>query len=379
MDPNIIIVGGGCAGMQLMYQLLQLPFEQTGTILLLERAAEPAKKSWCFWSKEPTLYEGLVSKKWSKISFASTHKQLTESIHPYQYNYINSDDFFQFHEQVLRDSNRVKRVKAEVKELISENTHVRVLTDQGEFNANLVYDSRIEFDRLPESANVLWQHFKGFFIETKEAIFDTETAMLMDFSIDQGDAVHFMYVLPFSSTQALVEFTVFSKLSAYQDAEYERYLKAYIDQKFNTSYKILRVESGRIPMTDFNFGSADDQRIRLIGSAAGAIKPTTGYAFNRIRKDTRDLVKCLDNPTLGPRTVFRKKRFRLYDKLLLMIIRDEPHQIRRVMEQLFYNNPFRRILDFLDEESSFRQEIAIFSQLPIRLFLKQVLKHVFAR
>ena len=379
MDPNIIIVGGGCAGMQLIYQLLQLPFEQTGTILLLERAAEPAKKSWCFWSKEPTLYEGLVSKKWSKISFASTHKQLTESIHPYQYNYINSDDFFQFHEQVLRDSNRVKRVKAEVKELISEDTHVRVLTDQGEFNANLVYDSRIEFDRLPESANVLWQHFKGFFIETKEAIFDTETAMLMDFSIDQGDAVHFMYVLPFSSTQALVEFTVFSKLSAYQDAEYERYLKAYIDQKFNTSYKILRVESGRIPMTDFNFGSADDQRIRLIGSAAGAIKPTTGYAFNRIRKDTRDLVKCLDNPTLGPRTVFRKKRFRLYDKLLLMIIRDEPHQIRRVMEQLFYNNPFRRILDFLDEESSFRQEIAIFSQLPIRLFLKQVLKHVFAR
>jgi lycopene beta-cyclase len=379
MDPNIIIVGGGCAGMQLIYQLLQLPFEQTGTILLLERAAEPAKKSWCFWSKEPTLYEGLVSKKWSKISFASTHKQLTESINPYQYNYINSDDFFQFHEQVLRDSNRVKRVKAEVKELISENTHVRVLTDQGEFNANLVYDSRIEFDRLPESANVLWQHFKGFFIETKEAIFDTETAMLMDFSIDQGDAVHFMYVLPFSSTQALVEFTVFSKLSAYQDAEYERYLKAYIDQKFNTSYKILRVESGRIPMTDFNFGSADDQRIRLIGSAAGAIKPTTGYAFNRIRKDTRDLVKCLDNPTLGPRTVFRKKRFRLYDKLLLMIIRDEPHQIRRVMEQLFYNNPFRRILDFLDEESSFRQEIAIFSQLPIRLFLKQVLKHVFAR
>jgi lycopene beta-cyclase len=379
MDPNIIIVGGGCAGMQLIYQLLQLPLEQTGTILLLERATEPAKKSWCFWSKEPTLYEGLVSKKWSKISFASANKQLTESIHPYQYNYINSDDFFQFHEQVLRDSKRVIRVKAEVKELISENTHVRVLTDQGEFKANLVYDSRIEFDRLPESANVLWQHFKGFFIETKEAIFDPETAILMDFSIDQGDAVHFMYVLPFSSTQALVEFTVFSKLSAYQDEEYDRYLKAYIDQKFNTSYKVLRVESGRIPMTDFNFSSAEDLRICLIGSAAGAIKPTTGYAFNRIRKDTRDLVKCLDNSTLGPRTVFRKKRFRLYDKLLLMIIRDEPHQVRRVMEQLFYNNPFRRILDFLDEESSLRQEITIFSRLPIRLFLKQLFKHVFAR
>ena len=379
MDPNIIIVGGGCAGMQLMYQLLQLPFEQTGTILLLERATEPAKKSWCFWSKEPTLYEGLISKKWSKISFASTSKLLTESIQPYHYNYINSDDFFQFHEQVIRDSKRVKRVKAEVKELIPENSHVRVLTDQGEFMANWVYDSRIEFDRLPKSANVLWQHFKGFFIETKEAIFDPETAMLMDFSIDQGDAVHFMYVLPFSSTQALVEFTVFSKLSAYQDAEYERYLKAYIDQKFNTSYKILRVESGRIPMTDFNFGLADDQRIRLIGSAAGAIKPTTGYAFNRIRKDTRDLVKTIDNPTLGPRNVFRKKRFRLYDKLLLMIIRDEPYQVRRVMEQLFYNNPFRRILDFLDEESSLRQEITIFSRLPIRLFLKQVFKHVFAR
>ena len=378
MDANVIIIGGGCAGLQLLYQLLQLPYEQTGDIILIEKQQDFPKKSWCFWAKDDTVYDFLISKSWSKIQFSSTDLNLIQPADPYRYHYINSSDFFQFHDRLISSSDRVKQVKAEVKSMIIEKQMVRVITDQGAFAANMVYDSRIDFQSIVPSANILWQHFRGYFIKTEQAVFDSDIATMMDFSIPQDDAVHFMYVLPFEANRALVEFTAFSA-HTYRDEIYDRFLQTYIDQKVPSGYRIIDIESGKIPMTDFDFDSKVMGNILPIGSAAGAIKPTTGYAFHRISKDTRDLMGFFSQSKKIKRGVFAKKRFRFYDKLLLKIIRDEPHRVKQVMEQLFKNNPFRRILQFLDEDSSVLQEVFIFMKLPIRLFLKQVYKYVFSR
>lgn len=379
MDANIIIVGGGCAGMQLIHGLLQLPYEQTGDILVIEKHTKQPEKSWCFWTKNSTEYDSLISKKWSKIQFSSKQIHLVEKIHPYSYNYIKSDDFFDYHNQLIANTPRITRIYDEVTQLISEPGCTRVVTKSHQFTATRVYDSRIDFEAMPANVGILWQHFRGYFIQTETDIFDPDTATMMDFSIDQSDAAHFMYVLPFSKNVALVEFTAFSKASSYPDTTYDSYLKTYISTKYTADYQILSIETGKIPMTDFDFKSDLGKNVFAIGSAAGAVKPTTGYAFNRIRKDTRDLIANLKYNENGRRGVFRKLRFRFYDKLLLKIIRDEPQRVRQVMEKLFKNNSLKNILDFLDEESNVLQEIAIFSKLPIRLFLKQVLKYVFAR
>lgn len=379
MNANIIIVGGGCAGMQLVYGLLQLPYEQTGDILLIEKQSKQPEKSWCFWAKNPTAYDSLVSKTWSKIQFSSHQINLVEEIRPYSYNYIKSDDFFDFHNQLIAKSTRVTRIYEEVTQVSAEYDCTRVFTKSNQYTAKYVFDSRVDFDAMPENTSVLWQHFKGYFIQTKNDVFNPEMATMMDFSIDQSDAAHFMYVLPFSANMALVEFTAFSAASSYADSTYDAYLKNYISTKYSPEYQILRVETGKIPMTDFDFKSELAKHVFAIGSAAGAVKPTTGYAFNRIRKDTRDLIAIIQQNGKGRRGVFWKQRFRFYDKLLLKIIKDEPARVRQVMEQLFKKNSLGNILDFLDEESNLIQEISIFSKLPIRLFLKQVLKYVFVR
>lgn len=379
MDANIIIIGGGCAGMQLINKLLQLPHELTGDIILLEKESSQPKKSWCFWAKEHTEYDTLISKSWPKIHFSSDGVKRTEYIAPYRYNYIKSEDFFDYHKKLITDSSRVKVVDAEVLAVISEKDELHVITTSGQLTSSRVYDSRIDFEAITDDANVLWQHFKGYFIETKQDVFDVETVTMMDFDIDQGDAAHFMYVLPFAKNLALVEFTAFSLISTYQDSIYDTYLSDYISKNYGADYQIKSIESGKIPMTDFDFNTNHIHNITLIGSAAGAIKPTTGYAFNRIRKDTKDIIDEFKSSAQNGRGVLQKKRFRFYDNLLLKIIRDEPHSVKQVMEQLFKKNSFTRILDFLDEETSLKQEITIFSRLPIRLFLKQVFKYVFAR
>ena len=89
-DANIIVVGAGCAGMQLINALLKLPAEQTGDILLIESNRQIIHKSWCFWTNKQSEYDFLIAKHWSELKFGSPKSDLSREITPYRYNYINS-------------------------------------------------------------------------------------------------------------------------------------------------------------------------------------------------------------------------------------------------------------------------------------------------
>ena len=54
------------------------------------------------------------------------------------------------------------------------------------------------------------QHFQGIEVKTKQPCFDKDMAILMDFRVDQSKGMHFIYLLPYSATEALVESTLFS-------------------------------------------------------------------------------------------------------------------------------------------------------------------------
>ena len=57
---------------------------------------------------------------------------------------------------------------------------------------------------------VMLQHFSGYEITTDRDVFDSTTAILMDFRCDQSRGMHFIYCLPFGARNALVESTLFS-------------------------------------------------------------------------------------------------------------------------------------------------------------------------
>lgn len=220
----------------------------------------------------------------------------------------------------------------------------------------------------------LLQHFKGWIIETEKSAFNPAEATLMDFRTSQEHGTAFVYVMPFTDTKALVEYTLFTG-KLLQPNQYEKELKNYIQEILKIdSYKIIENEFGVIPMTNHKFDAADGHIIN-IGTIGGQTKGSSGYTFRFIQKHSARLVKNLikrKNPFIalpaGP------KRFLFYDRVLLQILKENKLPGNKIFTQLFKKNKPQQVLRFLDNESSIADELKIISTLPTLPFLKAAIK-----
>jgi lycopene beta-cyclase len=109
-----------------------------------------------------------------------------------------------------------------------------------------------------------------------------------------------------------------------------------------------------------------------LGVAAGALKPTTGYGFIRMMKHGKAIASALRSNDLIP-TLYRKRRFRFYDNLLLRILQNHPTRGKQIFVQLFHHKKASMILRFLNEQTNLLQEIMIFMWLPKRLFIRNLI------
>jgi hypothetical protein len=66
---DYIIAGAGCAGLSLAYHISKSSL-QNKSILLIDKASKTENdRTWCFWEKEPNLFENIVYRKWRKVDF----------------------------------------------------------------------------------------------------------------------------------------------------------------------------------------------------------------------------------------------------------------------------------------------------------------------
>ena len=115
----------------------------------------------------------------------------------------------------------------------------------------------------------------------------------MDFSIPQKGNTRFMYVLPFSETEGLVEYTLFSA-DTLAEQEYENAIKKYIEETLRcTEYEIVEKEKGNIPMSCYDFSAKNGNSLLHIGIAGGWAKASTGYTFMSTYRKTKELVAFL--------------------------------------------------------------------------------------
>lgn len=373
---DIGIIGGGCAGLQLLHALSSHSTWQGQKVLLVSDDFF-LKRSWCFWSDNRIGMHHLVTKSWQNICFRSDDFQVTQNIAPYQYNYINGDDFFDyFKNDFLAKNKNIEVINAEVKAVNKVENGFNVNAIAAQWNIKEVFSNIEKVDY--NTANVtLWQHFLGWFIEVEKPIFDETTLTMMDFSIAQHDDVRFVYVLPFSATTALVEMTVFSKQKSYTDDVYQAILIEYMAKNFpNIAYKITEKEKGIIPMSDAKSSFEGKNGEILIGTSAGMVKPTTGYAFLRIMTDSRLIAQGFYDKLCKIRLKSRW-RFQFYDKILLGILDEKPMLGKTIFSRLFKHSDMRTVLRFLDEKTNIWEEVKIFATLPIYIFLRQTIKIIF--
>ncbi|OYZ01768.1 MAG: hypothetical protein B7Y37_06335 [Sphingobacteriia bacterium 28-36-52] len=369
---DIVILGGGCAGMQLMHQLIHHAKYKGESILILDADKTYLQsKSWCFWhSSNVHPYQSIFNTTWNSISIGFPEGNQEKIIEPYRYSFIKSETFFDFHFDEIKQHPNIDYTNDVVTHVEKNGSQFVIHTNSGIVSTTALYSSFWNQQSVASETNLfLKQQFFGWEIYTEQPVFKATAATLMDFSIEQAEGVTFAYVLPYSENHALIEITGFCA-EAYSIDFFEDALKKYIQKNWNCPYTILKTEHASIPMTNFVFKRFTREGAIAIGTAAGMVKPTTGYAFNRIYRDSVLLANHFFNKEVPAE--FTHTRFKFYDRLLLQLLKYHPNKALFILMQLFRKVSYQHVLRFLDEDSTLFQEALLFAKLPKKDFIKQL-------
>lgn len=370
---DYIITGSGCAGLSLLYRILKDPILKSKKILIIDKTEKNTNdRTWCFWEKGEGVFESIVMHEWKTLLFKTSDFSRQFDLEQYRYKMIQGIDFYQFVLSFAKNFDNVTFKYEKVTNILSDQDSATVETDRGSYSANYIFNSTSLFNPDINTKNSLLQHFTGWVIKTDEPTFDSKVGTLMDFSVSQKNGATFMYVLPTSSTEALVEYTLFSE-KVLEKNEYKTALENYIKNDLQINdYEITHTEFGVIPMSlaKFDRNPNAGKRIINMGTAGGFTKASSGYTFQFVQKNSELIIKNLrNNEDPNVEKTFRDGMYEWYDRTLLEVILSGKLAGKDIFALMFKKLSPEKILKFLGNESSFLDDIKIMSTLPIKPFL----------
>ena len=347
---DYIVIGGGCAGLSLAYELEINDKLKDKTLAIIETREEYKRdKTWSFWKMFEHNFQDCVIKSWNSFTINTSEgfRELSNKSFPYQS--IDSEKFY-------------KKINSK----LNLNPNVSFFKNLNDINSknSLVFNSVFEGE-LDKSK--LWQHFQGIEIETSNDIFDDRIVNLMDFNCDQKNDVHFFYTLPFNKNTALIETTWLSNLENQNLMDYVLQLENYIKNNLGIkNYKINFMEKGAIPLFYPSFKN-NDKTIN-IGSAGGMTRLSTGYTFLNIQEHSKYIVKNVDKiKEIKTYNIGRKYQF--LDKIFLKVLENHPKKMPEIFFNMFKTSSNTSI-KFLSNKSNIFEDINIISKMPKLIFMK---------
>ena len=144
-----------------------------------------------------------------------------------------------------------------------------------EIHSALILDAR-GFEPNPERY-LGYQKFVGHVIRTKQP-HGVERPIIMDATVPQLGGYRFVYCLPYSDTELLVEDTYYADGADMKSQEVDARIRDYIESQLNiTSYEVARRETGILPITIAI--KPDVYAPMSIGIRGGYYHAVTGYSF----------------------------------------------------------------------------------------------------
>ena len=349
---DYIIIGGGCAGLSLAYELDLNSKLKDKTLAIVEPRDEYKRdKTWSFWKVSPHNFEDCTIKSWDNftINIPSHLKHVDCKNMPYQT--IDSGLFYQ-----------------KIIDKIKQNTNIYFFKNINEVNTENSFIFNSVGDKIDNKSS-LWQHFSGIEIETSKDFFDEKIFNLMDFDCDQKNSVHFFYTLPFSKTKALIETTWISDLNNTSLNDYDIQLKDYIEDKLKIkNYKINYKETGAIPL--FHPNNIKKLNQIEIGTAGGMTRLSTGYTFLNIQEQSKYIRKNIEN--IKDTKIFSiERKYEFLDNIFLKVLKKNPERMAQIFYKMFNSSP-NTVINFLSNKSNILEDISIISKMPKWVFLKQL-------
>jgi lycopene beta-cyclase len=351
---DYVIIGGGCAGLSLAYELELHNKLLNKTLAIIETRPDYKRdKTWSFWKVFDHNFQDCVIKSWDNFTINTPEASQELKNERYSYQSVDSGKFY-----------------SKINLKLSTNKNIQFFKNVDELNTtnSIIFNS--VYDRSVDKSN-LWQHFQGIEIETNKDIFDDQILNLMDFNCEQRDAVHFFYTLPFSKNKALIETTWLSNLenNSYQD--YDLQLENYIKKNLGIKdYWINFTEKGAIPLFYPQVKNKDEINI---GSAGAMTRLSTGYTFLNIQEHSKFIRQNLDNIKYKkPHHIGKKYEF--LDNVFLRVLKNNPEKMPNIFFKMFKGSS-NTVIKFLSNKSNLIEDFSIILKMPKWIFLKALFKN----
>jgi len=398
---DYIIAGAGGAGLSLLHNLMEAPSLASKSILVIDKSFQKTNdRTWCFWDANISAFENLVHHRWNTISIHAEGFDKELPTAPFSYKMIQGIDFYNAVLSKAKTKTNIHFQEATILDIIAiDSTNpskgAKVEWEGGSAMGDYIFSSLLPFqmNQLPtaaayskslqssttsnKQAPFLWQHFKGRVVQFDTPVFNKSIAKLMDFNVPQQGATAFMYQLPLNEKEALVEYTIFSE-NVLAISEYDKVIDAYLAEAFpGSTYITKHDEIGAIPMTQIELAS-NQAPIYTIGALGSAIKASTGYAFQFIQEQCKNIITQLE---LGSplQTKVHNTRHQFYDAVLLDILFHHKMKGTEIFKRIFAKNEAATVFKFLSNTSTILEDIKIMRSLPTSIFLPAAIKVLLRR
>ena len=376
---DVVIAGAGLAGLSMAVELAAPEFSHLRILIVEPRTEYVRDRTWSFWALPdalPERWRQLAQTQWRqwRVSYAERSVEPSGEV---AYASIRADTFYNDALKIIANASHIEwRRGAGVVDVKEHTEGVELLTTQGErYVAKLLLDSRPP----PAAQASEWvQHFSGWEITSRSPCFDAACLDLMAFEpSEQG--LHFIYCLPYSATQALVESTWISRADVSVDGDAE--LRDALATRWHChDFEISFREQGALPLWP-SFLPELKQVVR-IGRAGGTLRASTGYAFCATLHHAISLAKSLDMQINqhGHLQGWQAPEWRTgsldrwMDTVLFRVLERDWKAAPHLFVDLFERVPSAPLTRFLHGQSRWLDRWAVMRALPASPFIRAALR-----
>ena len=130
-------------------------------------------------------------------------------------------------------------------------------------------------------------------------------------------------------------------------------------------------------MTAYPFWKRNSKRMLNIGSAGGWTKASTGYTFKNSVKQSEKVAAYLKSNEVDFTQFYKPNRFAFYDSLFVDVLFRENNLGYSLFGGMFSKVKPETVFRFLDEETTFAEDIEVILSCPKRPFVKALIRKLF--
>jgi lycopene beta-cyclase len=318
---DVAIIGAGIAGLTLASRIMQ---NDAGLKVSVIGPEDDRNQRLSFWVDKKTAenYQPFLTHQWHSWSF--NHSRSGHARHrAHHQRYVSLDArLYKKHWRTQLLASGCHLQPASVTGIDIEHANNVVYLQDEAITAVTVIDTRAP--HIPPTT--LKQQFWGSVVDLPRA-HGLDAPILMDFQVTAiaNDGVTFVYVLPLTASQLLVEATTFST-RLQTESDYQRCVSDWLLQHFDYRLTIEdnRSESGLLPMGPV---IPLESAIPRCGLAGGAARLSTGYAFQGIERQATLMASQLAaGQQPETRSPFSRKTDWM-DKVFLHVAKERPDQL----------------------------------------------------